>query len=835
PDAPPPPPAPPPPGAPTTPAAPSPGPPAPQPRHDAAVPGAPQTTAIAVSIDDGHGGTTTYDIEVPIVPQNGNPAVVPGQAPTIDYVNPATGQVVGSILYTLADPDGDFLSYTTATPGATVTPWGTFTYTPTDEARHNAAVPGATQTAIVTIAANDGHGATVNYDVEVPILPQYEAPSFTVSQPSMSAGGSGITGTITASGRHTSDTPIFTVTDATVTGSNTFTTAKGATLVIDPVAGTYTYTPSVAQLWDASYIAATYDDIHETVTITVDDGHGGTLSETIIVPIDGIDLVGKAIGRTQYAPDGTAYQVTFTRITLPLPTPYETYYVTTITTSGALTTTMLTGVPVDGPQIAPDSTAYQTTITGDSTTGYTTQIAHITPTGTTTITLAGEPVGGIQFASNGTAYQTSRTGDPTTGYTTHVTNITSGTTTTLTGYTGSGVTIGPDGTVYQATTTGSIDYITAITPTGVTTSELTGQRVGGIQFASNGTAYQTSRTGDPTTGYTTHVTNITSGTTTTLTGYTGSGVTIGPDGTVYQATTTGSIDYITAITPTGVTTSELTGQRVGGIQFASNGTAYQTSRTGDPTTGYTTHVTNITSGTTTTLTRAPYGDFGHYGGLRVAPDGTAYQTTYTFDTTTGYTYYVTTISSAGTITTATLPGRPASDGVQIAPDGSAYQTTYGTYDPTSGYTTHVTHITPTGATTTTLTGDDYGVVQFAPDGTAYQTTTTGNDATGYTTHITHITPTGTTTTTLAGGPAGGVQFASDGTAYQISTAHGGPYYLTTITTTGTTTTIPLPIHFPETLHGGLQFLPDGTVRQLLDTNGGTRIIVIKRADPTSAG
>ena len=68
-----------------------------------------------------------------------------------------------------------------------------------------------------------------------------------------------------------------------------FTTAKGATLVIDPVAGTYTYTPSVAQLWDASYIAATYDDIHETVTITVDDGHGGTLSETIIVPIDGID------------------------------------------------------------------------------------------------------------------------------------------------------------------------------------------------------------------------------------------------------------------------------------------------------------------------------------------------------------------------------------------------------------------------------------------------------------------------------------------------------------------------------------------------------------------
>ena len=99
---------------------------------------------------------------------------------------------------------------------------------------------------------------------------------------------------------------------------------------------------------------------------------------------------------------------------------------------------MLTGVPVDGPQIAPDSTAYQTTIT-DSTTGYTTQIAHITPTGTTTITLAGEPVGGIQFASNGTAYQTSRTGDPTTGYTTHVTNITSGTTTTLTGYTGSGV------------------------------------------------------------------------------------------------------------------------------------------------------------------------------------------------------------------------------------------------------------------------------------------------------------------------------------------------------------------------------------------------------------
>ncbi|MFZ2242433.1 MAG: Ig-like domain-containing protein, partial [Gordonia amarae] len=456
-----------------------------QTRHDAAVPGAPQTTAIAVSIDDGHGGTTTYDIEVPIVPQNGNPAVVPGQAPTIDYVNPTTGQVVGSVLYTFADPDGDFLSYTTATPGATVTPWATFTYTPTDEARHDAAVPGAPHTTTITISIDDGHGGTTSYDitvpitphnttpgiipgqtaaitnidsttgqvngtiaglysdpdndtltyttttphvtinpdgtftytpttqtrhdaavpgaphtttitisiddghggtttydVEVPIVPQNAAPTVTVSAPSAPRIDSGVvTGSLTATDTDT-DTLTFTVSGATSSGTNTFTTANGGTLSINPATGTYTYIPSGAQRWAASYINATTDDTTETITITVDDGHGGVLNKTITIPIGGMTLPGVAPFGVQIAPDGTAYQTTWTGNS----TTGYTYYVTAITPTGTTTTTTLTGNPSGSVHIAPDGTAYQTTRTGNSTTGYTYYVTAITPTGTTTTT-----------------------------------------------------------------------------------------------------------------------------------------------------------------------------------------------------------------------------------------------------------------------------------------------------------------------------------------------------------------------------------------------------------------------------------------------------------------
>ena len=74
----------------------------------------------------------------------------------------------------------------------------------------------------------------------------------------------------------------------------------------------------------------------------------------------------------------------------------------------------------------------------------------------------------------------------------------------------------------------------------------------------------------------------------------------------------------------------------------------------------------------------------------------------------------------------------------------------------------------------------------------------------------------------------------DGTAYQISTAHGGPYHISPPSRLpAPLNDHPLSIHFP-THHGGSNFYPMARCGNFW-IRWGTRIIVIKRADPTSVG
>ncbi|MFZ2238332.1 MAG: hypothetical protein WAV90_02160, partial [Gordonia amarae] len=132
--------------------------------------------------------------------------------------------------------------------------------------------------------------------------------------------------------------------------------------------------------------------------------------------------------------------------------------------------------------------------------GYTTHVTAITPTGTTTTTLTGYPYFLVQFAPDGTAYQTTQTGNSTTGYTTHVTAITptGTTTTTFTGYPEGRIQFASDGTAYQTTRTVTgveTRYVTAITPTGVATTITTNlphyAAPGVVQVAPNGSVLQT--------------------------------------------------------------------------------------------------------------------------------------------------------------------------------------------------------------------------------------------------------------------------------------------------------------------------------------------------------
>ena len=77
--------------------------------------------------------------------------------------------VTGTV--TATDSDGDTLSYTgptsTAKGTVVVNSNGTFTYTPTDAARHKALAGGAAAKDSFTVTASDGYGGTLAVPVSV--------------------------------------------------------------------------------------------------------------------------------------------------------------------------------------------------------------------------------------------------------------------------------------------------------------------------------------------------------------------------------------------------------------------------------------------------------------------------------------------------------------------------------------------------------------------------------------------------------------------------------------------------------------------------------------------
>ena len=76
---------------------------------------------------------------------------------------------------------------------------------------------------------------------------------------------------------------------------NTFRTGRG-TIVIDPVAGTYVYTPTGTARLDASRIDANADELYEDVTFVVNDHHAGGVREVpITLPIIPLTIAGDQI------------------------------------------------------------------------------------------------------------------------------------------------------------------------------------------------------------------------------------------------------------------------------------------------------------------------------------------------------------------------------------------------------------------------------------------------------------------------------------------------------------------------------------------------------------
>ncbi|QEM45265.1 Ig-like domain-containing protein [Mycolicibacterium grossiae] len=221
-----------------------------------------------------------------------NTAPVAGTA-TIGAPNPTTGAVTGSLGVT--DPNGDPLSYAlTGKPvrgTVTLTAAGGFTYTPTAAARHDAATVGAPAsltTDAFTVTVNDGRRGVVTTTVTVGISPTNRVPTVTttVSAPNTTTGV--VTGTVTGTDLD-NDALTYTQSVAPTKGTVSL-TATGA----------FTYTPTAAARHAAQKLGATAADKQDTFTVTVADGHGGTLATRLTV----------AISPTNAAPTGGAATVT---------------------------------------------------------------------------------------------------------------------------------------------------------------------------------------------------------------------------------------------------------------------------------------------------------------------------------------------------------------------------------------------------------------------------------------------------------------------------------------------------------------------------------------------
>ncbi len=142
-----------------------------QARHGAAKLDATATAksdTFTVTVADDHGGSLAVPITTAIVGAN----IAPTATQNAGIPSATSGLVAGAVIGT--DADSDPLTYTVSTTAAkgtvVINANGSFTYTPTAVARHNAAFNSdTTDTFTVTVA--DGYGGTVNVPVAVTISP----------------------------------------------------------------------------------------------------------------------------------------------------------------------------------------------------------------------------------------------------------------------------------------------------------------------------------------------------------------------------------------------------------------------------------------------------------------------------------------------------------------------------------------------------------------------------------------------------------------------------------------------------------------------------------------
>lgn len=232
--------------------------------------------SFTASVADGHGGTTSVVVTVPVGTRNSVPVV---GSPVVGVPNSSTGVVTGTVSAT--DADNDSLTFSgsqsTAKGSVVVNSNGTFTYTPTASARHAASSSAATaldKADSFTVTVSDGHGGTSSVAVSVTVGAANQTPSAgVVNLGSADVATGAISGTITGADPDS---------DA-LTFNGTQTTAKGTVVVNSN--GTFTYTPLASARHAAASLTANAAVKTDDFVITMSDGHGGTVSVPVTVTI----------------------------------------------------------------------------------------------------------------------------------------------------------------------------------------------------------------------------------------------------------------------------------------------------------------------------------------------------------------------------------------------------------------------------------------------------------------------------------------------------------------------------------------------------------------------
>jgi VCBS repeat-containing protein len=219
--------------------------------------------------------TTTTVVTVDVASINKAPTITGSSVGTAA----ADGTVAGQIQAT--DPNRDSLHFSGSSTSAlggvvTVGSGGSFTYAPTAQIRHAAAADNAARTDSFSVTVSDGYGGSATQTITVPVSPINGNPT---------GGGltnlavDDVTGVVTGSVAGVTDPE----SDTLSFSANPISAGGGIVDVYGD--GSFTYNPTAEQRHRAAALGAPFSVTHDTLTISVSDGHGGSTAITIVVPV----------------------------------------------------------------------------------------------------------------------------------------------------------------------------------------------------------------------------------------------------------------------------------------------------------------------------------------------------------------------------------------------------------------------------------------------------------------------------------------------------------------------------------------------------------------------